>query len=724
MKKKCLLLFFIIITLFLVSCSTSNGFSSLELENGYTLENDVIKKIVFDQDSIEPLKDIRMENAKIGIYEDQECKKQIDNVVSLKDGANIFYLKFTNQNNKSKVYTLDILNIRIKDLELKEMYNVEYKVGSVFDKESISLYGTKSDGQKVKIDDYDVEYNFEKIGDSLVTIKVGNLVYEYIVSVSDKVDVVLNSKFKSSDGIIYKFTKDKTGFYISDAKEYIGGEFICPKNVFYEGKEYPVLGISDYAFEENDKITSIKCDFPCYIGEGAFCKCSNLKMASFGDGCTFSSFVFDNCKKLEKIDLPNDLKEISNNMFSRCYSLRSIDLPNDIQLIGSQAFYECKLLENIYIPQKVSLIGSRAFKNCISLKYASVGAGTEMLSEGVFANCSNLEILLIPALSNFEDASIVENDEKVVVYTGKSSPILYYLKSMGTKYVSINDNSLYILNDKTSYSLNDDLDISAITVLVYKDDEILISNTFGYKYNFSIPGKSNVEIYANGISKNINVFVDYVKYFYSDDMDYSIDKFVFDYSKNYAYLESLLDTEEYILPTRIYKDDVGFDVKGILKDSISNLDSLKRIVLGSEIELIEEDAIHSNPNLSDIYISVPIGQQLNVGENNFYGLSDDLIIQTTYNNSIMHIYVRTHKLKYCGVDINTFYVSKNPNEQISYNENSKIDETQYYYVYVDFDLKVNRLDANDIDVTYDFSKSNVVVFKYKEYEYELKVKVE
>lgn len=58
---------------------------------------------------------------------------------------------------------------------------------------------------------------------------------------------------------------------------------------------------------------------------------------------------------------------IDNGMFQGCRDLQSIELPNSINSIGSEAFDGCSGLTSIVIPKNVTFIGERAFSSCSSL---------------------------------------------------------------------------------------------------------------------------------------------------------------------------------------------------------------------------------------------------------------------------------------------------------------------------------------------------------------------
>lgn len=717
MKKILIISIFIMIVLFLLCSCSSSVTENINIKEPFTLENGVIKGEVFNKDRISISEYISADGYRIEVFKDEKCLNACSEDSELAYGTNAFYIKFISEKGKKEVLKFEIENTEISGLDFEILNDTVYYPDSIFDYESVKIYGIKKDGSKTVIKEYIADYSFEKAN---VKIKVCGFELEIPVKVSTDGVIVLDDRLRSSNGLVFALKNE--AIYIKSGKEY-KGKLSVPENVMYKGKLYPVEGISDYAFENNKNILSVKCTSKMKIGEGAFAGCENLGFAKFCTGCVFSPLTFDGCTNLRSVTLPSDLLIIPNNMFSYCDELASIELPENLEEIGSQAFYECISLESISIPQKVKTVGARAFKYCDNLKTASCGSGVEFIGEGAFSYCANLEILLLPPLSNFEDASVVSGDDNVTVYTGKSSPVLYYLKTDGKKFVTLNDDSIYVINSKTEYSIGSEFDPSSISIIVFGKDEMYITSDFGYKYNFSVPGKTDVTVYVGDKSKTTQVFVEYVIYMY-DDISDNGETFIFDYDRNRAYLSSVEDTEEYTIPTKVVYNGIEFDVKGIMKDTFSGLTEIKRLVLGSEIDDIEDGAIHSCPELKLIYISTPIGQMLNIGEDNFTDLSPELIIQTSYGNSIMHNYVRSHNMKYCGLECDGFYVGKVGGGKSVYHPGDSVDKDSFYYIYVDFDLNVHVIDKEEIRLSYDFEKSNVIKFIYNEYSNEYKVTVE
>lgn len=93
-----------------------------------------------------------------------------------------------------------------------------------------------------------------------------------------------------------------------------------------------------------------------------------ITTASIKDGTIHAcQSLFDYCRKLTAVTLPNSLINIPAGMFSWCDRLKSINIPNNCVSIGDSAFYKCSGLSELTIPVSVKFIGD-AFEGCYNLK--------------------------------------------------------------------------------------------------------------------------------------------------------------------------------------------------------------------------------------------------------------------------------------------------------------------------------------------------------------------
>ena len=205
-----------------------------------------------------------------------------------------------------------------------------------------------------------------------------------------------NTTEATIDNIIYILNEDNHtakvgGVDVEDTKS-----IVIPESVHYNGKEYPVVAICSGAFYYNNKIEKVKINGENLkvIESMAFAKCFRLDDINFPNSITeISHYAFHNCGLDGSISLPKSLITIGRAAFRVC-PLKSVVFPDNLETIGDEAFYSTSL-EDITIP-KVRNIGNYAFQNCASLKSVKIQSGLEKIGEKAFENCRQIKEVFIP----------------------------------------------------------------------------------------------------------------------------------------------------------------------------------------------------------------------------------------------------------------------------------------------------------------------------------------
>lgn len=109
-----------------------------------------------------------------------------------------------------------------------------------------------------------------------------------------------------------------------------------------------VIGIR--AFEYCSGVLEINCELTDEISSYNYIFDYNtFTEVKIGEGVTrVSKNLFNNSRELQKVSLPNSLKEIGATAFSNCPKLTEIKIPAGVTKMGSDAFYGCNNLKKIY----------------------------------------------------------------------------------------------------------------------------------------------------------------------------------------------------------------------------------------------------------------------------------------------------------------------------------------------------------------------------------------
>lgn len=102
--------------------------------------------------------------------------------------------------------------------------------------------------------------------------------------------------------------------------------------------------------------------------------------------------AFENCKNIQKIKLPNRLREIGSSAFKGSL-IEAIAIPNTVEKIGSFAFQDCKKLKDFAIPTSTTSIPSFMLSYCDSLEYLYIHKDVTMIDSYAFAHAKKLNTI-------------------------------------------------------------------------------------------------------------------------------------------------------------------------------------------------------------------------------------------------------------------------------------------------------------------------------------------
>lgn len=155
------------------------------------------------------------------------------------------------------------------------------------------------------------------------------------------------------------------------------------------------IGMRAFTDSKIEKITlpeSVKT-----IGAYAFSECINLiniKLPSSLNEIGYYCFAYSN---IFNIEIPNSVFKIGDYAFRACNNLREIKLPKHYSYtrLKSGLFEDCKNLKKVIIPDNVTYIESDCFMNCKNLEIIESSKNIKSYNVRCFCGCTHLKELTL-----------------------------------------------------------------------------------------------------------------------------------------------------------------------------------------------------------------------------------------------------------------------------------------------------------------------------------------
>ena len=269
---------------------------------------------------------------------------------------------------------------------------------------------------------------------------------------------------EQSDGIFYYLNDgDMSAEVTENIDDPYEGSITIPASVTFDGKEYTVMSVGDFAFYDCGSLTSVILpETISSIGMYAFQNCFALNAINMPENLAYiGEEAFGECYQLDNIKLPGTIGNIGAGAFEGCTSLKNITIGEGITSIPSSMFARCEALEEITIPESVGYIGDWAFSDCISLKKVNFNEGLQNIGECAFVFCYSLESVTLPSsltvIGNnafvqcirLSDVTIPENVSEIGSYIFDNCEMLGCIVCKAAEPIEVADNKLIDYREQT-----------------------------------------------------------------------------------------------------------------------------------------------------------------------------------------------------------------------------------------------------------------------------------
>ena len=132
------------------------------------------------------------------------------------------------------------------------------------------------------------------------------------------------------------------------------------------------------------------------IWGSAFYGCTGLTAVRLPPNLTYlGGEVFSGCERLAALDIPGSLKSLGGYNFAGCGNLKTITLHRGLETVGSKAFSGAAITA-LTLPDTVTSIGDSAFENC-PLRQITLSQNLKTIGNDAFRNCDQLTAITLPA---------------------------------------------------------------------------------------------------------------------------------------------------------------------------------------------------------------------------------------------------------------------------------------------------------------------------------------
>lgn len=269
------------------------------------------------------------------------------------------------------------------------------------------------------------------------------------------------------DGIYYNVLseEDKTvevtfkgSSYSEYSNEYLG-DVIMPISTIYDGINYSVIGIGNYAFASCKEIKKVIIPSSIVsIGKGAFYRCDNLQEIHINNLMAWFNIDFGNDSANPLYNSSYNTTALERKLFLNGDVVTELIIPVSITSIKDYTFYGYKGLTCITIPNNVVSIGNKAFYNCTNLKTVYNESSLNLIkgnsTHGNVAEYANVIYIGTEDIQGDFVFRTINNTNYLVAYIGDETEIVLPERYNGWKKYVIGERAFYNCDNLLSVTLS------------------------------------------------------------------------------------------------------------------------------------------------------------------------------------------------------------------------------------------------------------------------------
>ena len=476
------------------------------------------------------------------------------------------------------------------------------------------------------------------------------------VSTSAWFDGAVPFDFVTKDGVSYLIetetaTASVTGCETDEeGNTNIPSELVIPSVIEYNGTNYPVRIVSDYAFADCPTLRKITLPETIeYMGNYVFENAAYLETVIIPETIHFTEFgsnVFDGTPAMGYLAENSENGSVilgQNVLFAYIGDADTYVVPDEIDIIAENCFFlsgvsevilnssitelrpytfaSCRNLKEITIPEQVMYIGPNAFSNCTSLEKITLGDSLQSIGEKAFEGTAIKEIYLGDSIFNIMGAFAgCETIEKITVsennkdyFTDGNALFFRSYDYDGEEIVHTNELYLeyFIINsDLTSYTVPSDV-VFIGDYAFYNNKtltEVKITSpvyvgicSFAYCEFESFDFSNVTEINHSAFKGCRNL----------TSADFSNTEYIYDsaFENCTSLADVIFGANLCVIGSRAFANtavtalDIGGDTNEIYEGAFANCPELTDVTFDNGVELIDSLIFTNCPKLDRVYVS-------------------------------------------------------------------------------------------------------------------------